>query len=74
MAMVGLPLEDVAKVISREMHIWRRHGRRCKPKTLPIDENYVCSLEDGEISEYVLEALRFHPERHQGRLARGVPS
>ena len=53
--MVGLPLEDVAEVISREMHTSGEGTGGGVSRKLPIDENYVCSLEDGEIGEYVLE-------------------
>ena len=56
--MQGLTFDDVLKVLGKEMYdsgVGTGGGYGLK---VPLDEDYVASLEDQEIGKYALKALR----------------
>jgi hypothetical protein len=56
--MQGLSLKDVRDVILNEMYEAGEGTGGGKSLRVPIDEDYVVSLEDEEIGKYALKALR----------------
>jgi len=58
LAMTGLTFKDVADAIGLEMYEGGEGSGGGMGRKLPIDEDYIASLEDAEIGKYALKALR----------------
>jgi len=58
LAMQGLTLQDVIAALGEEMYVKGEGTGGGVSRKLPIDEDYITSLEDEEIGKYALKALR----------------
>ena len=58
LAMQGLTLQDVIDVLGEEMYSRAEGTGGGVGRRLPIDEEYIASLEDEEIGKYALKALK----------------
>lgn len=58
LAMQGLTLKDVMDALGEEMYLKGEGTGGGVSRRLPIDEDYIASLEDEEIGKYALKALR----------------
>jgi hypothetical protein len=58
LAMQGLTLQDVMDAFRKEMLATGEGTGGGVNRKLPIDENYIASLEDEEIGRYAFKALR----------------
>jgi len=58
LAMQGLTLKDVMEALGEEMYAGGEGIGGGVSRRLPIDEDYIASLEDAEIGKYALKALK----------------
>ena len=58
LAMQGLTFDDVLKVLGKEMYDLGEGSGGGYGLKVPLDEDYIASLEDQEIGKYALKALR----------------